>query len=435
VNRALAASLLAIVAATALADGPDPERMASRGEELLDALREERSVRAVRTFDSALRTELPPPRLTATWRQLTGALGRPLEWKADAAASGPSRRAYDLTLERGRVRVTLDFSAAGEVTAFSVARPLAQAPPGRGGMRGLELSVGPPPVLVPATLLLPAGAAGKVPAALLLGDLDADREGAHGTGRRPLRDLAEALAARGVATLRIERRTVTWPGEGMQQATVEVDVIMDAVAALKQLRDRPEIDPARIFVVGHGLGGILAPEIAERGAPVAAVVLAGAPAHTLPAALLDVARAEQKLPPGELARYEKLGERALSNRLEEDETFHHRGDAFWRDLATRDPMGHVRHVLRPLLVLRGEKDLLCNADDLTVWRSGLRGVEGVTLETLPGLDHDLAEKGAERTAPAALKRVADFLLAAPAAEPRPPAAAAAPGRPGTRNAE
>ncbi|HET9596737.1 MAG TPA: hypothetical protein VFP65_14205 [Anaeromyxobacteraceae bacterium] len=405
------ASAAAPAAAAVPAASPDADRAEARASELFEALREERSVRAVKTFAPELRSELPPPRLSAAWKQLTASAGRLQGWKLDAAASRDARRVYDLALERGRARATLELSAEGDVSAFSVAPPL-RTVPAPAGARAAEIATGALPVQVPGTLVLPA-VAGRVPAALLLGDVGADRDGARDGHAPLLRDLAEALAARGVASLRLERRSAAWPAAG--DLGLEGDLVADAAAALRQLRARPEVDAARILVVGHGLGGVVAPEVADRGGGAAALVLAGAPARALPLALLEEARASGRLAPGPMAQYQRLAERAIANRLEEGERFEGHGDAFWRELATKDPLGQLRRLGRPALLVRGERDLVAAAEDVPIWASGLAGVEGGRVETLPGLDHHLAAGGAARASPAALKRIADFVLAAPAA--------------------
>jgi pimeloyl-ACP methyl ester carboxylesterase len=68
--------------------------------------------------------------------------------------------------------------------------------------------------------------------------------------------------------------------------------IRDGLAALAWLRSRPEIDPARIIVGGHGLGGVVALHVAALEPQVAGVfcaeglaafeLLATSPAYTWP---------------------------------------------------------------------------------------------------------------------------------------------------------
>jgi dipeptidyl aminopeptidase/acylaminoacyl peptidase len=47
------------------------------------------------------------------------------------------------------------------------------------------------------------------------------------------------------------------------------------VAAINALRARADIDPDRIFVLGHSLGGYLAPRIAEQDGKLAGMVIMG----------------------------------------------------------------------------------------------------------------------------------------------------------------
>src|SRR5580698_4772215 len=43
--------------------------------------------------------------------------------------------------------------------------------------------------------------------------------------------------------------------------TVQQETVEDAVRAAALLRHQPEIDPNRVFVLGHSLGGYLSPRI------------------------------------------------------------------------------------------------------------------------------------------------------------------------------
>ena len=51
-------------------------------------------------------------------------------------------------------------------------------------------------------------------------------------------------------------------------------MIDDAVAAVDLIRHQTEVDPARVFVISHSLGAMLAPEIATRAKAKGVVMLA-----------------------------------------------------------------------------------------------------------------------------------------------------------------
>jgi dienelactone hydrolase len=59
--------------------------------------------------------------------------------------------------------------------------------------------------------------------------------------------------------------------------TVHQEVIEDVLEAVKALRAQPRIDTARVFVLGHSLGGMLIPRIGTAESTIAGlIVLAGA---------------------------------------------------------------------------------------------------------------------------------------------------------------
>lgn len=128
-------------------------------------------------------------------------------------------------------------------------------------------------------LSVPAGA-GPYPAVLLIpGSGESDRDGTV-EGHKPLLVIADHLARHGVAVLRADSR----PAAALEPATLE-DLAGDALAALAYLGNQPGIDASRIGLVGHSLGGMVAPLAAARSRSVAFVVLLAAPG--LPARDLD----------------------------------------------------------------------------------------------------------------------------------------------------
>ncbi|HEY0462761.1 MAG TPA: alpha/beta fold hydrolase, partial [Polyangiaceae bacterium] len=148
---------------------------------------------------------------------------------------------------------------------------------------------------LPASFTLPKAANRGLPAALLIGGSGANDRDESVAGAKPFRDLAHALAKRGIATLRYEKRSFAHPEwfRDPQHFTVEDDVLGDAVAALQMLRARPEIDQKRLFLIGHSLGALLAPEVAQRGGGVAGLVLLAAPGRPLEQIQLQQLKARQ----------------------------------------------------------------------------------------------------------------------------------------------
>lgn len=81
---------------------------------------------------------------------------------------------------------------------------------------------------------------------------------------KPFKDLAEGLASKGVATLRYYKRTKRYPNEVMKEPEINIynEVVDDALEAIKLAAAHDKLDEKKLFVLGHSLGGMLAPKIA-----------------------------------------------------------------------------------------------------------------------------------------------------------------------------
>src|SRR4029077_4760745 len=102
--------------------------------------------------------------------------------------------------------------------------------------------------------------------------------------------LADALARRGIAVLRVDDRGVGSSTGNFATATSE-DFAGDAAAGVAYLRGRKEIDAHRVGLVGHSEGGLIGPMVAARSKDVAYVVMLAGPG--LPGA--DIILAQQEL--------------------------------------------------------------------------------------------------------------------------------------------
>ncbi|MFG1860768.1 alpha/beta hydrolase family protein [Microbispora bryophytorum] len=129
-------------------------------------------------------------------------------------------------------------------------------------MRDLDLGFASGGERLAGTLTLPDGD-GPFPAVLLVpGSGPVDRDSDH--RRLPLgvtRQLAEAFAAAGIASLRYDKRGVGASTGGFLAAGFR-DNMDDAGAALAALRERPEIDSGRVALTGHSEGALIAANLA-----------------------------------------------------------------------------------------------------------------------------------------------------------------------------
>ncbi|RMG46776.1 MAG: alpha/beta hydrolase [Acidobacteria bacterium] len=133
-------------------------------------------------------------------------------------------------------------------------------------------------VTLAGTLTLPPGEGPHPAAVLLSGSGPQDRDETV-FGHRPFLVLSDALTRRGIAVLRFDDRGVGASTGDFAAATSE-DFARDAAAAVAFLRGQKTIDPARIGLVGHSEGALVAAMTAAEREDVAFVVLIAGPGVT-----------------------------------------------------------------------------------------------------------------------------------------------------------
>jgi len=133
---------------------------------------------------------------------------------------------------------------------------------------------------------LGASAQSPVPAVVIVAGSGASDMDGNMFGIRPYYDIARFLADNGIASIRHDKRTLTHIAQFDPSWTVYEEAMADALLAAEILRNDPRIDSDRIYIIGHSLGGILAPRINNLpGGDFAGLIIMGAS----PRSLLDVA--------------------------------------------------------------------------------------------------------------------------------------------------
>jgi uncharacterized protein len=117
-------------------------------------------------------------------------------------------------------------------------------------------------------------------------DRDENTVGPGGLKMSSFRVIAYALGAAGIASLRCDDRGTGASSGEFGEATLDT-FVGDATAMIAALRKEPAIDPARVGVVGHSEGGVIAPLIATRDRKLAAIALLAAPGRPLDVVLAD----------------------------------------------------------------------------------------------------------------------------------------------------
>jgi len=293
-----------------------------------------------------------------------------------------------------------------------------------------EVTVGADEWKLPGTFTFPSGK-GPFPAVVLVhGPGPNDRDESIYT-TRIFADIAEGLASRGIAVLRYDKRTRVYGSEMSEIAfTLREETIEDAVRAIALARRQPEVDPGRVFVLGHSLGGYAIPRIArEDGKLAGAVVLAGNARHLEDLALAQtefMLNAKGGASPDEQKRLELLkAEVAKVKSLvagdDNPPTLAGLPTAYFLDLKGYDPAAEARRLAIPMLLLQGERDFQVTLEDFALWKTGLAGAKNITFQTYPALNHlfiagagppsPLEYRKAGNVAPAVIEDVSAWIAA------------------------
>jgi dienelactone hydrolase len=370
-------------------------------------------------FDDKMKAALPAGRLAVTWQGLVAQVGALKGCGGDVRVRAIADKQMVITpceFERAKIDVQLAFDTANRISGF-VMRPAAAAVPYEppayatpSSYTESDVTVGSGEWALPGTLTMPAGP-GPFPAIVLVhGSGPNDRDETVGANR-PFKDLALGLASRGIAVLRYDKRSKVYGAKmsDIPGLTVKEEVIDDSMAAVALLRTQPKIDPARVFVLGHSLGGMLIPRIAAADPKLAGVVVMAGAARPIGVALvaqtLYLARADGMVSPAEqaqIAETVKLAE-AIDAVTREDAS---RGKAvfnvpasYWLDLRGYDPPSAAKEVKLPMLVLQGERDYQVTMEEFAKWKAALGDRRDVTFRSYPSLNH-LFEPGTGKSLPA-----------------------------------
>lgn len=147
------------------------------------------------------------------------------------------------------------------------------------GVRQMPVGIGSPPLR--GTLTLPAGN-GRFPAVILVSGSGANDQDETIGSNKPFEEIALGLAARGIASVRYDKRTRDYPSSiNPRTFTPTQEFLPDALTAIRLLKRLRAVNSRRIFVLGHSLGGTYAPLVAQRAPEVAGVILLAGGAETL----------------------------------------------------------------------------------------------------------------------------------------------------------
>ena len=334
-------------------------------------------------------------------RGLVSTIGEPM---SEQVKEGLVRVRIPVICERGGFTVRMAVDSQGALQGLLLAPPEGTASwtlPTYANPKKFEeqeVMVGSGPLAVPGTLSLPHGH-GPRPGVVLLPPMGAfDRDETSGLNK-PLKDLAWGLASRGVAVLRFDMVTYTHSQQvaTLRDFTMTDEYVPYAVAAVRILQQQPTVDSARVFILGHSMGGKVAPRVATAEPSIAGLVIMAGDTQPMQRSAIRVARYLAQISPGPaseaavetITRQTALVESPdLSPSTPARELPFGLSGSYWLDLRGYDPVSTAAAIDKPMLILQGGRDYQVTVeDDLSRWKEGLAHRPDVTIRIYKADNH------------------------------------------------
>lgn len=261
-----------------------------------------------------------------------------------------------------------------------------------------EIKVGEGEYALDGILTLPEGKSQPPVVILIQGSGQSDMDETIGlTQNKPFRDIALGLADLGIATIRYHKRYYQYPELAKETLTIEDEVLFDAAEAVKLAAKDSRVNGEQIYVLGHSLGGMLAPKIAQDNKEVAGIIsLAGTP-RRLEDLIYDqnmaLLESTNTLSKEELAALQedllKMKQQVTQVTKETlSEPIFGVSGYYWESLNKIDQAEIAKELTIPMLFLQGEKDFQVYPDvDFARWEELLAGKENVSFRLYEELNH------------------------------------------------
>jgi len=405
--KALAFAFAMLLPLAALAqDGAKRPDAAATAQQLLAHMDAGEYAQAEAMFGADMATAVPVEKLRAVWESLPAQAGEARGRGEPALESKTGTQLATIPLHYAKAELVAKVAVAddGRVVGFMIQPappPPAPAVAADANFHETDFAVGDGERALPGTLAMPYGdgqAPEKlVPAVVLVhGSGPQDRDETIGANK-PFLDIARGLAAQGIAVLRYEKRTKARPQDFVgHDFSVDDETTNDAVLAVDALRKTPGIDPARVFVLGHSQGGMMAPRIAAVSSHVAGLVLLAAPSRPLLDIVIEQNRRLAVLDDGKTSD----DERDAINKLVEQvrvtrdpstdpatKTVLEQPVGYWRSVDAVDPVKEAEADALPMLVLQGARDIQVVDADWQGWKAAFHDDPKVTFKLYDKLNH------------------------------------------------
>ena len=215
---------------------------------------------------------------------------------------------------------------------------------------------------------------------------------------KPFRDIAHGLAKYNIASLRFDKRTFVYGKKFTERGKnpdINQEVLQDAKNAVRFASQLKAVD--KIYILGHSLGGMLAPKMASENEVIDGIILMAGNARPLARLILEqyqyllsldgLSDQDEKQLSELRFRVDNLAKLKLNPTDSLLKLPLNLPNSCWCSLLQYNQVEEIQTVKVKILLLQGERDYQVTMEDFRLWQAALKDNESATFKSYPKLNH------------------------------------------------
>ena len=377
----------------------------AKGYEIVQLFASKQFDKISKQVDSIYQSSYPSYVLEKDWAELLGTYGQFQHAKPVNYEVSPYYHfiAFKLQFEFLPYIFNISFNSSGKIIyiSFMAAHKIYVAPDYCDVSKFLESKI----TVVNGMYDLPgilsiSNTPGKKPLVIILPVAGPTEKDGSYEENKPYKDLAWGIASKGFAVFRYEKRSNNYgifllkDKAAYEKFTPREDLLDDLYKIIDSLKTLPEINPEKIFILGHGQGGMLAPLVAKERNEIAGIIMMGANAKRTQEMMIDQYKYLSKVTPEKKGEYDTQTKNAIRsmdkklNPLTEHHLMPYDVQAtYWIWLNQYPHLDISKKLNKPQFVMHGERDYQANLENYELWKRTLEKNKKATVKLYPRLNH------------------------------------------------
>ena len=220
------------------------------------------------------------------------------------------------------------------------------------------------------------------------------------------RDISVGMSSNSIATLRFAKTNVT-NNKDKNLITIEDEYLIITAKILEYIATNTLLKEKHIYIVGHSLGGRIAPNIAGQNKQTKGIILLAANSRPLDSLLIDQLKyismihensTQDQIDIVVVEKKMKYLRDSLTTESNRDQLPFNIPASYWISLNHINPIKMIDSLNLPTLILQGERDYQVTMVDFKLFQQLLRNNKNVSFHSYPALNHLFLE-GTEKSMP------------------------------------